>query len=120
MRRERWKREVAVVPFGSFVSFFGWILFGNFVFLGLRYNSGIRRQGEVDSYLHGGNGSLVLTDYNFSLVVQDSILCSATWLTFLSTTRRFNNRPNECLFRDALLKLPRNAPPWPCADRLKA
>jgi len=50
--------------------------FGNFVFLGLRYNSGIRHQSEVDLYLHGEDGRWRLTDYNCSFVCKSRKLCS--------------------------------------------
>jgi hypothetical protein len=33
-----------------------WSSFGNFVFLGLRSNSGIGHHGDVDSFLHGEDG----------------------------------------------------------------
>ena len=46
------------------------ISFGNFVFLGLRSNSGSRYESNVGLYLHGGNGSQGLTDYRCSFVVQ--------------------------------------------------
>jgi hypothetical protein len=35
---------------------FGCISFGNFVFLGLRSNSGIKHQGQGDLYLNGEDG----------------------------------------------------------------
>jgi hypothetical protein len=46
--------------------------FGNFVFLGLRHDSGIRHQYDVDSYLHGEAGLLQLTVYGCNFVVQNS------------------------------------------------
>jgi hypothetical protein len=51
------------------------ISFGNFVFLGLRSNSGIRRQGEVDLYLQGEDGRQYLTDYKCSFVLENHTLC---------------------------------------------
>jgi hypothetical protein len=60
------------ISFGNFVFFgdLGLSSFGNFVFLGLRSNSGIRHQCEVDLYLRGMDGFQVLTDYGCSFVVQ--------------------------------------------------
>jgi hypothetical protein len=52
--------------------------FGNFVFLGLRANSGIRRHNDIDLYLNGEDDLQCLTDYNCSFVFQNSTLCSAT------------------------------------------
>jgi hypothetical protein len=52
------------------------ILFGNFVFVGLRYISGITKQGEVDLYLQAEDGRQHLTDYNCSFVLQNGTLCS--------------------------------------------
>jgi hypothetical protein len=52
------------------------ISFCNFVFLGLRCNSGIKQRGEADLYLQGEGGRRYLTDYNCGFVFQDSTLCS--------------------------------------------
>jgi hypothetical protein len=46
------------------------ISFGNFVFLGLRSNSGIKDASEGDLYLRGEDGLRVLTDYRCCFVVQ--------------------------------------------------
>ncbi len=67
--------------------------FGNFVFLGLRSNSGIRRQGEVDLYLRGEDGRWYLTDYNCSFVVQNGKLCSVNSSFVLVST---NGRGPTC------------------------
>jgi hypothetical protein len=48
--------------------------FGNFVFLGLRSNSGIRHRDEVDLYLRGEDAPLYLTDYKGSFVAENSII----------------------------------------------
>jgi len=52
-------------------------LFGNFVFLGIRYNSGIKHRSDIDLYLRGEDGLQYLTDYNCSFVVENRTLCSA-------------------------------------------
>ncbi len=64
-----------------------WILFGNFVFLGLRSHSGIRQQGEVDLYLYGEGGRRYLTDYNCGFVAQSRTLCSAKLLLVYRSCR---------------------------------
>jgi hypothetical protein len=51
--------------------------FGNFVFLGLRSNSGIRHEGALDLYLHRRGRSLALTDYGVNFVAKNTTLCSA-------------------------------------------
>jgi hypothetical protein len=63
---------------GDFVLHFrvsGMISFGNFVFLGLRSNSGIGHQSDVDLYLRGEDGLRLLTDYRCNLVFRNSTLC---------------------------------------------
>ncbi len=44
----------------------GLILFGNFVFLGFRSNSGMRAQSDGDLYLKGEEAFRYLTDYNYN------------------------------------------------------
>jgi hypothetical protein len=63
-RLERCKGQLSLVSFGSFV------------FLGLRYNSGIRQQSDADSYLYGEDGLHQLTDYKCSFACKTRKLCS--------------------------------------------
>ena len=51
------------------------ISFGNFVFLGVRSNSGSRPYGDVDLYLEGEDGLQRLTDYNCTFVLKSWRLC---------------------------------------------
>jgi hypothetical protein len=62
---ESWKGEAALISFG------------NFVFSGLRNNSGIRHQSDADSYLHGEDGLQRLPDYRCNFVFQNGTLCLA-------------------------------------------
>jgi hypothetical protein len=86
-----WKGKVckAGISFCIFV-FFGdlaLISFGNFVFLGLRSNSGSRQQSEVDLYLRGEDGLEKLTDYGFSFVVQAAHYVQRTAVWFRGRTQ---------------------------------
>jgi hypothetical protein len=56
------------------------IQFGKFVFLELRYDSGIERYGNGKSYLHGEDGLQHLTVYTSSFGVQNSTLCLVNFL----------------------------------------
>jgi hypothetical protein len=63
----KWAKLGVRFAFSCFWAIWALSSFGKFVFSGLRSNSGIRQQGEVDLYLRGEDGLKHLTAYNCSL-----------------------------------------------------
>ena len=81
-RPARTARHAASRTTPSTARFHSWgcILFGNFVFFGLRCTSGMRQQREADLYLNGEGGRWRLTDYNCGFVRKNGKLCSALFI----------------------------------------